>query len=333
MGRGAMQTAWLAWRAAERDIVRMVARIEKAIPVVQCASGCFHLFLRVAGPCFVCLALSLMGFGVYVYFDILCPILLQKMRYGGAMVCIATFVGVIILFNVLYNYAKAICVDPGRPPTYEKVLEDHASMIESGSAARPRPCRRCELSKPHRAHHCSVCKRCVLKMDHHCPWINNCVGFGNYRYFMLFMIWMWVLCVYGMLLFWPFLTDALGPRHFTSYRNGCMQSCRKYITFVFTLAACIAAVLCMMAGFHLYLVLTNQTTIEFQSNLLEKREARRNGAVFVAPWNLGRRKNFQEVFGPSNILLGRWLFSWWAPGPAGDGLTFPLNPRLPCGSA
>lgn len=44
-------------------------------------------------------------------------------------------------------------------------------------------CDRCQLVKPDRAHHCSVCGVCVLKFDHHCPWINNCVNFSNYKFF------------------------------------------------------------------------------------------------------------------------------------------------------
>ncbi len=31
-------------------------------------------------------------------------------------------------------------------------------------------CLKCEAYKPERSHHCSICQKCVLKMDHHCPW-------------------------------------------------------------------------------------------------------------------------------------------------------------------
>ena len=44
-----------------------------------------------------------------------------------------------------------------------------------------RYCEKCLAIKPDRSHHCSICEVCTLKMDHHCPWINNCVGFHNYK--------------------------------------------------------------------------------------------------------------------------------------------------------
>ena len=44
----------------------------------------------------------------------------------------------------------------------------------------------CKLVKPERAHHCSLCNKCILKMDHHCPWVGNCVGFGNHKLFVQF---------------------------------------------------------------------------------------------------------------------------------------------------
>lgn len=51
-------------------------------------------------------------------------------------------------------------------------------------------CYKCDALKPPRTHHCSICNVCVTKMDHHCPWMGNCVGFANYKAFVL-------MCTYG----------------------------------------------------------------------------------------------------------------------------------------
>merc|ERR1719428_116841 len=60
-------------------------------------------------------------------------------------------------------------------------------------------CSKCKAPKPPRAHHCSICNRCIMKMDHHCPWVNNCVGARNQKHFVLFLFYVQLQC-WGALL-------------------------------------------------------------------------------------------------------------------------------------
>ncbi|KAI8437533.1 hypothetical protein MSG28_011836 [Choristoneura fumiferana] len=82
-----------------------------------------------------------------------------------------------------------------------QVLENFAKdlpVVTRTMSGSVRYCNRCVLVKPDRAHHCSICGRCVLKMDHHCPWVNNCVCFHNYKFFMLFLGYALLYCAFVM---------------------------------------------------------------------------------------------------------------------------------------
>ena len=57
-------------------------------------------------------------------------------------------------------------------------------------------CYRCKRIKPPRAHHCRHCATCVLKMDHHCPWVGGCVGARNHKFFFHFLQWVTMLEIY-----------------------------------------------------------------------------------------------------------------------------------------
>ena len=49
-------------------------------------------------------------------------------------------------------------------------------------------CADCEVVRTDRSRHCSICNKCVERFDHHCPWINNCVGINNHGVFMSFLM-------------------------------------------------------------------------------------------------------------------------------------------------
>lgn len=59
-------------------------------------------------------------------------------------------------------------------------------------------CETCLIFRPQRTAHCNVCNNCVLKFDHHCVWLGTCIGKRNYHYFVWFITFLLILCIYTM---------------------------------------------------------------------------------------------------------------------------------------
>ncbi|KAF4360422.1 hypothetical protein CsatB_004067 [Cannabis sativa] len=239
-----------------------------------------------------------------------------------------------LLVMLLWSYFAVVITDPGGvPPDWKPVMDEERgeadSLVEAQYDASAlasnqlsdinnqtvRFCRKCNQFKPPRCHHCSVCGRCILKMDHHCLWVVNCVGALNYKYFLLFLFYTFLETTIVSLSLLPYFIAF-----FTDGEIGGTAGtlAATFITFILNFAFSLSVL-----GFfimHLSLVAGNTTTIE----AYEKRR--------TSKWHydLGRRNNFEQVFGTDKRY-------WFIPAyseedsrqiPALRGLEYPIKPEL-----
>jgi len=71
--------------------------------------------------------------------------------------------------------------------------QDYMELLSQGRFKQV--CVVCRLQRELRSHHCKECGRCVRRLDHHCPWIDNCVGLGNRRTFFCFLVVLFVTLI------------------------------------------------------------------------------------------------------------------------------------------
>jgi len=187
-------------------------------------------------------------------------------------------VGVVplLLYVVMtFSFFAAACLDPGIIPRDTTPRETNPDTVITVDGVMFKWCRTCHIYRPPRAKHCPVCDNCVDRFDHHCPWVGTCIGRRNYRFFFTFVNITFVNAAYVMGMSVYFL--------FTEY-DSVGDAVKDWAILVALVISFIALPLVgSLAGYHFYLVISNQTTNEDLNEVYAKEPN---------PFTLGRWKNF-----------------------------------------
>ncbi|KAF5153146.1 DHHC palmitoyltransferase family protein [Theileria parva strain Muguga] len=135
-------------------------------------------------------------------------------------------------------------------------------------------CNVCEYVDPS-SKHCNVCNKCITKFDHHCVWVNNCIGSVNYLYFILLLLFALVFLTYNYVLtfyiVFSFKDIALAHEKF---RALVLNISNKYFKAVLLGSGLFNLIpflfLLYLFVFHLFLIYTGQTTYQYYIRRMEQ---------------------------------------------------------------
>ncbi|PPR01916.1 hypothetical protein CVT24_001255 [Panaeolus cyanescens] len=152
--------------------------------------------------------------------------------------------------------------------------------------------------------------------DHHCPWINNCVGHRNHGHFIRFLFFVDVACSYHFAMVTRRVLYQIGTRTWDE------PSSFELVMIILNYVTCVP-VLLAVGGFSLYhfwSLMRNTTTIEgWEKDKVALMVRKGKTREIKFPYDLGARKNIESVLGQNPLL-------WCCPSPTpGDGLRFELS--------
>ncbi|EDV20046.1 expressed hypothetical protein [Trichoplax adhaerens] len=252
---------------------------------------CFDILIRILGPLFVVLVIGLTTVVVVLYYRLLVP---RILTYGFIRSSCHLLYAHWLLVNICHQYYRAVCTEPGYP---DEVIDIIVYLYLYKKLCSYQGI----VAKPPRTHHCRICRRCIMKMDHHCPWVNNCVGRNNHRYFILFCVYMFLGTLYVSLSGYDLFLDQLYLQVYRSKLNLASEyeTDQSSALFLGILCATVAFILLLFTGWHCFLISTNQTTIETYANKKKKKLLKKKGKRFRNKYDRGFVSNWRSVLGIS----------------------------------
>lgn len=161
-------------------------------------------------------------------------------------------------------------------------------------------CNNCVAVKPERVHHCSVCNKCVLRFDHHCPWMGTCIGLNNAKFFLQFLLYTTLTSGHASYMLLKTLLNFTRPNARLSKRPGAIVAISLVSPMALLITLASFFVVGSMLVWHTWLAMNNETSLE---NLRKPQSCPTRGSN-VRDYSYGTWLNLRHVLGWNPIF---WL--------------------------
>ena len=197
----------------------------------------------------------------------------------------------------------------------EHLVKSNLNIVTRNTFGQVSICFKCSIIKPDRCYHCYKCGHCVLKRDHHCPWLNKCIGYSNQKYFILLLIYSLVLTVFIFFSTMNFFLNCWRSNFFKIEDQNFLVILFYCLNFLFMIF------LVLLNINSMYLVVINSTSIEQTYPPRIRAKSKAINFSKSSFFDIGSAvANLQQILG-SNWLLS--ILPIWTT--YGDGQQFLYN--------